>query len=150
MLLKYRVPRAYVYQLINNREDFGLLNDDGSPRLQFTAIKNFISLFKDPGPTFTTATLDYTLNGNLANIQQSIFQKRDGRFYLAIWQSIPSNDNDAARRALTLNLNEKFTRATVYEPTFTMNPVATLNDAAGITTVPLSVSDHITVVELTR
>lgn len=149
MHLKYRVPRVYIYQLINNREDFGLLNDDGSPRLQFTSIKNFISLFRDPGAAFTPGKLGYTLGGSLTNIQQSIFQKRDGKFYLVLWQSVPSNDGDAPRRALTLNLTTKFTKATVYEPSFSMLPVSNVTDADGVNNLALSVSDQILVVELT-
>ena len=74
-------PRLYGYQLLNyNSEDFALLNNDGSPRLQFTAVKNFIAMFKDPGTAFTPGTLRYSLSGDLTDIQQMLFQKRDGRF----------------------------------------------------------------------
>ena len=52
------IRRYYIYQLIDNREAFGLLNTDGSPRLQYTSVKNFISIFKDPGAPFQTGALD--------------------------------------------------------------------------------------------
>ena len=90
--LQRGAPRVFIYQLINNNsEDFGLLNNNGSPRLQFTAVKNFIALFQDRGASFTPGTLSYTLGGSLTGIQQMLFQKRDGRFYLAVWQGVPSS-----------------------------------------------------------
>ena len=46
---------------IINSEDFGLLNNNGSPRLQFTALKNSSHFFKDPGSAFSTGTLKYSL-----------------------------------------------------------------------------------------
>ena len=115
-------PRLYAYQLINqNSEDFGLLNSNGSPRLQFTALKNFVTLFKDPGSAFTAGTLKYTLGGSLTSIQQMLFQKRDGRFYLAIWQGVPSSnitssdsgigDIEPPRRPITLSLGMSITTA---------------------------------------
>ena len=105
-------PRLYGYQLINNNaEDFALLNSNGSPRLQFTALKNLIALFKDPGAAFVPDRLAYTLSGVSTGIQQMLFQKRDGRFYLAVWQGVLSSsltssdsgirDVEPARRALT-------------------------------------------------
>ena len=98
--LQRGAPRLYIYQLINNNsEDFGLLNNSGSPRLQYTAIKNFIALFKDRGTSFTPGTLSYTLSGSMIGIQQMLFQKRDGRFYLAVWQGSPARRSPQATAA---------------------------------------------------
>lgn len=154
MHLKLGSPHVYVYQLINNNyEDFGLLNNDGSPRLQFTAMKNFISMFDDQGAAFTPGTLDYTLSGITANVQQMLFQKRDGKFYLAVWQGISSSNSTAdiepPRRHLTLNLGMNIIKAVVYEPTFSLEPLQTHGGAGGIPGVSLSVPDHLVVVELT-
>ena len=152
-------PRLYVYQLLNhNSEDFALLNGDGSPRLQFTAMKNYIATFNDPGAPFTPGTLRYTLGGDLTNLQQALFQKRDGRFLLAVWQGVPSStapatdsgiaDIEPARRALTLTLGLPITRATIYEPSFATAPVQSYANATGVGVIPLSVADHLQVIEL--
>ncbi len=146
MHMQLGVPRVYPYQLINNREDFGLLNNDGSPRQQFTAMKNFITMFKDPGAAFTPGTLGYTLTGDMTNIQQMLLQKRDGRFLLVVWQGV--NSGEPPRRALTLTLTSPVTTATLYEPTFSLTPVNQITDPAGITSIPLSVPDHLLVIEL--
>ncbi|MFZ1431635.1 MAG: hypothetical protein WAS21_33350 [Geminicoccaceae bacterium] len=152
-------PRMYMYQLINNNdEDFGLLNNNGTPRQQFYAVKNFIRLFSDRGATFTPGTLKYSLTGNLSGIQQVLLQKRSGRFYLAVWQGVQSSrvttidsgigDMEYSRRALSLQLGLKITAATVYEPSFSSASVKTYTNPAGIASIPLSVPDHLQVIEL--
>lgn len=152
-------PRLYVYQLLkHNNEDFALLNGDGSARLPFIAMKNYIATFSDPGATFAPGTLRFSLGGDLTNLQQALFQKRDGRFLLAVWQGVPSStapatdsgiaDIEPARRALTLTLGLPITRATIYEPSFATAPVRSYANAAGLGVVPLSVADHLQVIEL--
>ena len=157
--LRNNAPRLYKYQLLNdNSENFALLNNDGSPRLQFTALKNFIQLFKDPGASFTPGTLAYTLGGTLTSINQMLFQKRTGTFYLALWQGVPSStvttsdsgvrDIEPARRPITLNLGMPMKSATVYEPAFSANAVQRYANSSGLTSFSLHVPDHLQVIEL--
>jgi hypothetical protein len=68
--------------------NYGLLRNDGSPKPAYTAIKNLLGLLADPGPAFTPASLRYTIAGATATIRQSLFQKRDGRFYLVLWNDV--------------------------------------------------------------
>lgn len=156
--LQHGVRRYYIYELINEaHENFGLLNDDGTPRLQYRAVKNFIAMFKDPGAPFTTGSLDHQLTGNLTDIRRTLLQKRNGRFYLVVWQGVPSvngtrdnavSDIEPPPRRLTLELATKITRARVYQPTFSTRAVGSYSNANGITSIPLSVPDHLLVVEL--
>lgn len=152
-------PRLYKYQLLNdNAEDFGLLNNDGTPRLQFLALRNFMRLFADSGPSFTPGTLTYSWSGNLSDIKEMLFQKRNGAFYLVVWQAVASStatttdsgvrDIEPARRSLTLNLGMRMQAATVYEPALSLDPVRRFASAAGLTSLSLQVPDHIQVVEL--
>lgn len=137
--LQHGVPRYYIYELINEAsEDFGILNNDGSPRLQYRSVKNFVAMFKDPGASFATASLDYRLTGDLANIRRSLFQKRNGRFYLALWQGVPSvsgtrdgavRDVEPPVRKLTLELASKITRAYLYQPSFSMQASGSYSNA---------------------
>ena len=81
-------------------------------------------------------------------IQQILLQKRDGRFYLVIWQgvlssNIASNDGgignvEPARRPITLSLGMSVTSAASDEPSFSANPTQTYANAAGIASIPLS------------
>ena len=102
------VPRLYldyfnagivhtsVYEIIDEHvsqadaeANYGLLHNDGSPKPAYTAMKNMLTLLADPGSAFTpTASLSYTLAGTTPTIRQSLFQKRDGRFYLVLWNDM--------------------------------------------------------------
>lgn len=153
---KLGVRRFYIYQLINdNEEDFGLLNDDGSPRPQFTAVKNLIDLFANPGPSFTPAGLDYAVSGNLGGVHRLLFQKRDGTYLLALWQGVNSasgtsddsrGDVEPRSRGVTLTLPRPFSLARVFYPSFRATPARTARD---VTSLGLAVTDHLAVVELT-
>lgn len=156
------VDQVYFYQLINNSEDFGLLNEDGSPRLQFTALKNFIYLMADSGGNFKPASLNYSLNGDLRDIHQMLFQKKDGKFMLVIWQGVNGSDggyknNDYSNinhpdRKITLNLATKTSSIKVFRPSFNNMP-----DGNGImpvvsykktSSVSINVPDNIVIVEI--
>lgn len=69
----------------NGEENFGLLKSDGTPKPAFNAVKNLIGLLADPGAPFTPSSLDYTLSGSTANVQSTLLQKRNGKFYLCLW-----------------------------------------------------------------
>lgn len=150
--LNYGIQRAYIYQLINNnQEDNGLLNTDGSPRLQYASIKNYISLLKDSGAAFTTDSLAYTLSGDLTNIQHILLQKRNGTFYLIVWQGVNSCDSgpvdvEPAAQALTLNLSTPIKQAKLYLPS--LNDTSVQASYNNPTSINLFVPDHILVIEL--
>jgi hypothetical protein len=143
---------VFLYQLINDAEDFGLLNDDGTPRLQFHAIRNYIALFRDPGPDFKTGALDYALEGDTSDVWKVLLQKRDATFYLVLWQGVSSHnswfsrDLEPAPRPLTLQLRTPIATARTYFPSFNgTTPVATYDKP---TSIRLGVPDHLLVIEL--
>lgn len=161
--LRAGVTRVYFYQLINALEDFGMLNDDGTPRLHYTSIKNFISLMKDEGPAFTTGTLSYALKGNTKNIHQMLFQKRNGKYMLLLWQGVNGSDKGTAEKdyvdienpedEIKLILTHKASSIEIYKPSFNqmpdgngVNPVTALKNK---TIIDLSVPDHVLIVEIT-
>jgi hypothetical protein len=156
------VSRLYFYQLINAAEDFGMLNDDGTPRLQFISLKNFIHLMADEGSNFTPGELKYALSGDTTAIYQMLFQKRNGKFILLLWQGVNGSDKGTKNndyvdvenpdRKLVLNLPKKAANIRVFRPSFDhmpdgngINPVATVKNTS---TINLSVPDHILVVEI--
>ena len=153
------VSRFYIYELINETwENFGLLDNDGRPRQQYWSVKRFIRIMKDPGRAFETGNLDYELTGDLTSVYTALFQKRDGRFYLAVWQGVESvrgtEDSTIANveqplRRLTLNLRSHVTQARLYRPLVSVQPREVHSDAAGLAAVPLAVPDDVLIVELT-
>jgi hypothetical protein len=155
--LQMGVPRYYIYQLINDAEDFGLLNTDGSYRLQYTSVKDFIAMFSDPGPAFAAGSMSYGLSGDTSGVRHALLQKRNGTFYLVLWQGVASvsgttdnalRDIEPAARKVTLNLSTRIRHARTYLPSFSMQQTASYANAGGITSISLSVPDHILVVEL--
>lgn len=153
-------PRLFIYQLMNHdEEDFGLLDRAGNRRLQFHAVKNFIALFKDPGPAFTTGRLSYKLGGSTTNIRQLVVQRRDGRFYLILWQPARSSidapsdtqtdDIEPARAPVTITLGTRIKSARLFEPSFSGSALRSYTSSNGLSTLSVQVPDHLLVVELT-
>jgi hypothetical protein len=102
------VVRTFPYELVDEFPDpgrgepewnFGLLRNNLSPKPAFTAVRNLVATVADPGPSFAPGRLDYTLSGDTGGLRSLLLQKRDGRFYLALWRT-SSVWNANARTAL--------------------------------------------------
>lgn len=160
---KRGIKRAYLYEFINQKPDkegdgqqnYGLLKTDGSPKPAFTAIKNLISLLKDPGTSFSLKSLDYKLSGNTNNVHHTLLQKRDGSFYLIVWQEVRSWDNKnkkdiaIAPRKVTLNLNTPVSQVVAYQPIKSINPIwRRTNPSRRVKQLSINVPDHPLVLKL--
>ncbi len=150
--------RTFSYELIDegtdpaDKEDyFGLLRIDGSEKPAFTALKHMIALLTDPGPAFVPGALAYDLDGDLDGIAQLLLQKRDGRFYLILWQDAACYDVAAKRdlnvpdRLLSLRLGLPAREVRTYLPLHSGAPVA---NAFAVSTLELRVPDHPLIVEI--
>jgi len=154
--------RTYLYELIDAENSggtahggFGLLDYEGTPRPSFHAIKNVLSLLKDPGAAFTPAALDYTLTGadagGFKNVQSVLLQKRDGRFYLVIWQEVRGWNAKTKRvienapQAVTLTLKTAVKSARL----FSQDAAEPLETKAAPSELTLKVPDSLMIVELT-
>ena len=154
------LPRTYMYELIDqgtsltHREDhFGLLRNDGSEKPAFRALANMIAILKDPGSTFTPGSLGFTVTGDTIGIRKALYQKRDGRFYLAIWSVGASYDLTAktdlplVSRGVTLRFDAPVAKVQQYLPNVGTAPS---NAVTNIAAVNLSVDDRVLLVEITR
>jgi hypothetical protein len=155
------LPRVYAYEMVDLMGDpsrsapakhWGLLRSDYSAKPAYVALKRLIGLLSDPGPSFAPGSLDYSLSGDLTNVRQMLFQKRDRRFYLVLWQEVLGYNVDTdtyisvAPRPVTLKLSTPIFEAAVYEPNLQETP---LRSYSMPTELPLQVSDRIAVVRLT-
>jgi hypothetical protein len=102
------IPRTYLYELIDASPDagrtsrdanFGLLRNDGSEKPAFRGVQSLIGLLSDPGPAFAPGSLSYSLTGATPQVHHTLLQKRDGTFYLALWQERSSFDTGARANA---------------------------------------------------
>ena len=152
--------KAFVYASVDPDSSagegaFGIMQRDANltPKPIFYAIRNTLRILADTNRTFAPGSLAYTITGRTATTKDVLFQKGDGKFYVVVWNA-PSidykSDPQPARVSMSLNLpSAKNVR--VFEPSNPTNittrdqPVATFS---GVTSVPLSVPDHIVIVEL--
>jgi hypothetical protein len=140
LLENYRVgfARTYMYELLDEAPDpsgtdreahWGLLRNDLTPKPAFTAVKNLISILKDPGPEFSSTPLALNVTGNTNELHQVLLQKRDGTYYVALWRS-SSLWSTTSRTALaatttgvTLNFGQSIQTAERFLPDSSTSPV---------------------------
>ncbi len=152
------IKRTSIYELIDQgvsptsqKDNWGLLKNDGTPKPAFTAIKNLIALLSDQGPAFTPGRLDYALSGALASTHKTLLQKRDGRFCLVLWREVRSWDKGTksdvtnSDDAVTLTLAQPASSLKVFRPGTDTLPIQTGSGAS----IALSVPDEVIVVEVT-
>jgi hypothetical protein len=95
------VARSYIYELLDPRSDprkrrdhdFGLLRSDGSRKPAFVVLRNVVDILQDPGRAFSPSSLAFRITGATDRVHHTLLQKRDGRFYLALWQERSSYDS---------------------------------------------------------
>lgn len=153
------IRRTFAYELVDTGDDpissgdhFGLLRNDFSEKPAFTATKRLVALLEDRGPAFTPDALSYSLQGAPSSARQLLLQKRDGSFYLVLWNQVSAwNDEslvdlDPADPKITVQLNQPIARAEVYRPNASAAPVSTIADPGS--SIPLSLSEQVTVIKL--
>lgn len=154
------VVRSFSYELLDQRNDptrtdieaaFGLLRNDFSKKPAAVATERLIDLLGDQGSSFSPASLDYAVSGAPSTAQQLLLQKRDGSFYLVLWNRVSvwntSNrtDVDPADVPVTIDFGQPVKSAEVYEPNVSATPVAT---SASPSSLKLSLSERVAVIKL--
>ena len=149
------LPRTFTYELIDQRPTqefeagFGLLRNDGSKKPAFEAIAALTTLLADPGPAFEPGSLEFSLAGADDRTRTLLLQKRDGEFWLALWQqNAVYRDGqvlDPPDVPVTMTLNAPAERVRVHGLA-NAAPVATISNAS---TVDLQSSEAVTLVQIT-
>jgi len=157
---KRGIPRTFVYELVDEKPDpkgadaewhFGLLRYDFSPKPAFNALRNLVTLLRDPGKPFRPQPVAFKLHGNLEGVQALTLAKRDGTVSVVLWRRVNVWDQDARRpvavapRPITLDLAQPIGRARVFAPTESITPKSTVSDARS---VPVTLGPDPVVVEL--
>ena len=152
--------RSFSYELLDQRNDtsktdieaaFGLLRNDLSKKPAAVAIERLNGLLSDRGAAFTPASLSYSLEGAPSTAQQLLLQKRDGSFYLVLWNKVSvwnqsnRSDIDPADVTVTLKLGQSIAGAEVFEPNVAATPVTS---AANPTSLKLNLSERVQVIKL--
>jgi hypothetical protein len=150
------VDRTTIYEFYDEPgngefDDYGLVEQNNTPKPSYYAIQSLIGALADPGATFTTTKLSYVLAGNTNNVQHLLLQKRNGTYELLLWVETESYDPTTK------------TDITVPAQTVTLDPadspgtgtIAVISDTGSLTTSSLSfpngvatftVNDQVTIV----
>ncbi len=151
------IKRTYMYELLDlppghsaNDSMFGLLRADFSAKPSYTALSNLLHLLADPGPAFSGEDFKFTITGDTTDVHHTLFQKRNGTFYLALWVEEPAYDMNS-KKAIVVP-----TRHVVIQTTDEVNVVAHSFGKSGVqnttlasgTTHAIDASDYVTVLEI--
>ena len=69
---------------------FGIIENDGTPKLAYTGVKNLIALTSDKDAQFTPQPLDMQVVSTSATVHSIVTQKSDGRYLLLLWDENPN------------------------------------------------------------
>jgi hypothetical protein len=154
------LKRTFVYEFLDEHPDpglgdqeqhFGMIKSDNTPKPSFTAVKNLISLLKEPGKTVEPEALEYVLSGNTTNLRHTLLQKSDGRYYLVLWANATVYDAAAKTdilnptQPLYITFNCKFSSIQVFQPRTDVDAVQTGRGDH----IQLYVPDEILILQLT-
>jgi len=152
------VKRTFLYELLDAEDNgvahggFGLCRADGTRRESFEVVKRMIQFFSDAGAPFTAGSLDYTLTGGSSTVRSFLLQKRNGDFYLVVWNDAKNYNLTTksnvynADQAVSLKINSFVGSAEIYEPTLSSQPTQIIK--GNPKTAALSVPDYPIVVVL--
>jgi hypothetical protein len=114
--------RTYLYELADDLEPgetpaqyhWGLLDSNANPKPAFIALANLIQILADPAPpsdaAFSPAALPLTIQASSDSVRHSLFGKRDGTYYLALWNEVSSYNEltgqqlDPPRESVTIHI----------------------------------------------
>ena len=168
--LQGQIEKTFLFELLNATlpgTSFGIINTNLKPTPAYYAIKNMISLLGEASwndksqswkyPVFKPSYLKYTLEGDNTDIKHLLLQKSNGTFYLLIWQEVYVYDAQQGRdlvnpnRPVKLKLDgeviEKANKYLLYNESNPAAELASLETWTNVSSISLSVPDHILVLE---
>ncbi len=148
------VRRTYIYELMDDPSStpgFGLLHADLTPRPAYRALATLLHLLADaPGPQ-APGRLTYSLSGEAGDLESTLLQKRDGSFWLAVWNPGCIYEVNELRptpiAARNVTLNVAGGRRAVAVWTFNESGSAD-KTAVNEASVPLKVGPAVTLIEI--
>ncbi|WP_276485991.1 T9SS type A sorting domain-containing protein [Paraflavitalea pollutisoli] len=161
-LFKRGAARAYAYEFIDQHtadqgdveKNFGLLRTDGSEKPAYTAIKNTLAILKDTSLVFSPTPLALTITGDTAGVRYSLYQKNNGRYYLALWLGAEKGANydyttftdvGISPQSITVGLPYTALVANLYQPLLTGAPI---NSYASTSSITIDVPDNLLLLEI--
>jgi hypothetical protein len=147
------VSKTFIYEFADeggSAGNFGLVTASAAPKPAYVAIKSLIAALADPGATFATTPLSYTISG-ASTMQSTLLQKRNGTYILAIWNEVPSWNTSTNVEIVvppqTVTLT--FTKAPTSISALAFNAAGNLVASPVSATHSLAITDTVTLVTIT-
>ncbi len=136
---------VYIFNLRWGTVDFsdpgyGVMHDDGTPKVSGTAIRNLMQIIKDTGPTaatFSPGAFSYSLSGMPAASGDFAIAKSNGAFDILLWNETQIWDTSTATRisiptsTVTVSLPPG-SSGSVYDPLQGTAPIATFSNTGQV------------------
>ena len=144
--LQRGVHRSYWFDLLDNYTDaqcaadnkltdfeahIGLVDYSFTPKPAYYALQNLITIMKDPGPAYAPTPIAVSVSGS-ADVKSMLFQRRDGKYRLAIWRDVKIYDTTMPHNGTSYDINipsvpisvnfPGTTTVTIYRPTTSSAP----------------------------
>jgi Bacterial Ig-like domain len=159
---KSGVAQIYLYELLdefpdptgtNDQDNYGLFNNDGTPKLAATAIHNLTTILADPSgaTSFQTGTLAYTVAGLPSGGSQVLFEKENGTYDIALWaepnlwNSTTQQEIVAPTEVVTVKFAQVEHEVLVFDPLLGTTPIASYTN---VSQVQVSITDHPLIIEV--
>ena len=132
-----------------------LLQADGTPAPAYKSLAALTSLLSDPGPAgFTPGALPMTVTGGNDQTRSVLLQKRNGTFWLALWQQATDQTDPVAASPAGAGQSAREVTITLDQPTgakvYTLDsPTVPIAISTSTSSVQLTSSAAVSVVELT-
>ncbi len=118
---------------------YGLFDADYHPKQSATYLHNLTTILSDNGVA-RPGKLRYTIPNPPATVHDLLLRKSNGAFELAVWNERVNGTND-----VTVDLGGTHRSVKVFDPTIGIAPIQTYAKARS---VPLTLSDHPVVMEI--
>jgi len=137
------IAQTYLYELLNEQPDptnsntqfqFGLFNDDNTPKPAAIALHNLTSILADPGASasdFTPASLNWSATGLPDTANSLLLETSNGVFDLALWNE--TTLSSIVTNEVTLALGGTFGSVSLFDPLTGLSPVESLSDISSLT-----------------
>ena len=169
--LQGQIEKTFLFELLaavtTFPTEYSIIDTSLQPTPAYYSIKNMTSLLGEATwdrktqswqyPDFETSSLKYTLEGDNTDLKQLLLQKSDGTFYLLLWQEVYVYDGQQGKdienpdHPIELKLDgeiiEKANKYLLYNETNPSAELAPLETWTDVSSLSLSVPDHILVLE---
>ncbi|CAN5163980.1 hypothetical protein BH11PAT4_BH11PAT4_5060 [soil metagenome] len=125
--------------------NFGLIRNDGSPKVAYGALKNMISLLQEaPGTSITATPLTYGIESTGATVDSTLLRKSNGKYYVLLRNNLTSVGDSDVNAVTALTFGTPISKVTTYRPSAGTGVLATF----ATQNITLNVPDDLLIAEV--